>query len=350
MFGVESAAPEVRNLTESELEISWRTWARREEMNRSVLPQCLRLQLLTSRRVCAALRIHDAEICALSHVEPLLGKNASETLQIASSRAFSAPTVEEWAAVVQNETLAIQPIMGVVQPEIEPSLAAYVVLEGIATTISQDRRHGRLTDEVSKVYHDSLMNWYNSYGRTTAQKRPDTLSLMVLWHWVYMSLLVDFDQIERAIGRDGAEGATSATAYVSQWISTPNSTRCVLHAFLSLRQLRSLPYDHVAAIHVPRVLFSAAIAWYCYLRNNPAGNVARELFQELNTHFPEFGILGPTAGKQLSEIANMNWNRGSLLNLKVVTLCELGEALKRMKHWGIAGACSKIVACLIYHD
>lgn len=38
--------------------------------------------------------------------------------------------------------------------------------------------------------------------------------MLMLWHWVYMSLLVDFDQLEKAIGRDGPEAAKTAIDYV----------------------------------------------------------------------------------------------------------------------------------------
>jgi hypothetical protein len=286
----------------------------------------------------------------LTHLEPLLRHRTSDALPLSSSLVFSASTAAEWAYVVQSEAATSETAICGGYLQQSASFSAYVSLEGIGTSISKDRRDGRLDDTAFDSHHDSLVSWYNEYGELTAKEQPGQLSLTMLWHWVYMCLLADFDQLEIAIGRDGQEAAESAVEYISDWVSSPNSTRCALHAFLAQRQLQSLPFDSTPALHVPRILFSAAIAWYCYLQYGPAENVTTTLFDDLNAHFPELGILSPLVTTQLREITRLGWKKGGISDLKAVTLCQLGDSLQHIRHWGIARMFAKIVACLIYRD
>ncbi len=306
--------------------------------------------MLISFRVCAALAIHDAELCALTHVEPLLRHGTPEPPPLASSPLFSASTAVEWAYVIQSEAAVSETLFRCGQAQPCASLSAYVSLEGIGTLISKDRRNGRLDETAFNSYHEYLVSWYNRYNEPTAKDQHGLLSLTMLWHWVYMCLLVDFDQLERAIGRDGPEAAEAALCYISEWVSSPNSIRCALHAFLAQQQLQALPFGNVPAIHVPRILFSSAVSWYCYLQYRSAENVATSVIENLSVHFPEFGILSQPADKRLSEISRPSWKKGNMSDLKAVTLCQLGDSLQQIKHWGIAKEFAKIVACLIYHN
>ena len=161
-----------------------------------------------------------------------------------------------------------------------------------------------------------------------------------------MSLLVDFNQLECAIGRDGPEAARLANEYVSSWVLSPDSTRCVLHAFLLQKQLELVKFDQVLAIHVPRITFAAAIAWYCYLQHGPPDN-AGSLSGEMAVRFPELSELGPTTSGQLSDIPWLNGRRGATSMIKAATLCKLGILLQRMVHWGITERFAEILAQLI---
>jgi len=306
--------------------------------------------LLILFRVSAALGLHDAELCGLTHLEPLLRHGTPEPPPLASGPLFSAATAVEWANVIQSEAAMSETLFRSGQAQQCTSLSAYVWLEGIGTLISKDRRNGRLDETAVNSYHDYLVSSYTRYSEPTAKEQHGLLSLTMLWHWVYMCLLVDFDQLERAIGRDGPEAAEVAIGYVLEWVSSPNSTRCALHAFLAQQQLQGLPFGSVPAIHVPRILFSAAVSWYCYLQYGPAENVVMNVIENLGVHFPEFGILSQPADKQLSEITLLSWKRGNVSDLKAITLCQLGDSLQQIKHWGIAKEFAKIVACLIYHN
>jgi hypothetical protein len=102
-----------------------------------------------------------------------------------------------------------------VQREWLESFSEYVILDGYGTSIAEDRLHGRLDDAVISSYQEALKQWYNIHSQDDNEEQPDQLCLLVLWHWVYMSLLVDFDQLEQAIGRDGPEAAKTAIDYAS---------------------------------------------------------------------------------------------------------------------------------------
>ncbi|KFZ01298.1 hypothetical protein V500_00813 [Pseudogymnoascus sp. VKM F-4518 (FW-2643)] len=318
----------VGDLTDVELETSWILWARREEIS----------------RISPGLRIHDSEMSALLHHEPSLRQVASEVPSVSTTRLFSATTASKWASIMRDESTAREGgARSINHQEDNDSFSRYVILEGFGTLIAEDRRQGRLDDAALNAHHRNLLNWYGFFNG----EQPDNLCLMMLWHWTYMCLLVDFDQLERAIGRDGPEAVGDALDYVSKWVSSSNSTRCVLHALLSQRCLQSFRFDKVMAIHVPRVMFSAAVAWYCYFQYGLPHDVT-PLFREVDIHFPEFAVLGPTAHKHLSNIARFSWKHGDMSALKAATLCEIGDSLQRMSHWGIAGAFAKIVARLIY--
>lgn len=338
---------QVADLTGAELQTSWMLWARREEISRYDLKLRLSSQPFAYDwpRISSGLRIHDSERSALLHHEPSLRQAALEVPSISTTRLFSAATASKWASIMQEESAARErgPRSNNSQED-NDSFSKYVILEGFGTLIAEDRRQGRLDDAALDAHHQNLLNWCDSFNGD----QPDNLCLMMLWHWTYMCLLVDFDQLERAIGRDGPEAVRDALDYVSKWVSSSNSTRCVIHALLSLRLLQSFRFDKVLAIHVPRVMFSAAVAWYCYLQYGLPDSVVTPLLNEVDIHFPEFAVLGPTAHKHLADIARFSWKHGDTSALKAATLCEIGDSLQRMSHWGVAGSFANIVSRLIY--
>jgi hypothetical protein len=351
MFDALAAIPQIKNLADSELETAWRLWVRREEIRRFDLEYWyIALYADIYCRVCAGLRIHDGEMSALLRYKPLLRSVASKPPLLSSNRAFSASSAVEWASVLQTEASFgdMRYPRNDRQGEIE-SFSEYVILEGHGISIAEDRLHGRLDDTAINSYQEALIHWYSIHGQNDSEEQPGQICLLILWHWVYMSLLVDFDQLEQAIGRDGPEAAKRAIDYVSTWIPSPDSTRCVLHALLPQGQCQSLRFGKDHALHVPRTLFCAVVAWYCYLQYGPTDSAAL-LFENLPSHFPEVAILVPTSQRHLSEITCLSWRQGEMFAVKAMTLCEIGESLQRISHWGIASEFAKIVARLIYND
>lgn len=280
---------------------------------------------------------------ALLHCEPLLGKNAGDPPQLATTRMFLATTALEWASIVQGES----EIESAKDDGNGKSFQGYVTLERLGSSIAEDRRRGSLDQAAVTSYHESLISWHSRYAKLATIEEPDQMCIRMLWHWTYMSSLVDFDQLECAIGRDGPKAAKSANEYVSNWVSSPDSTRCILHAFLLQKQLESVKFDQVLAIHVPRITFAAAIAWYCYLQHGHPEN-AGNLSGEMMVRFPELWEIGSTTSDQLSDIPWLSWKHGETSMIKATTICKLGILLQRMVHWGITERFAELLTLLIH--
>lgn len=293
------------------------------------------------------MQIHDAELSALLHRDPFLKHLKSEQPWQAVPRSFAATTASKWASAPKEpaglDTIRVE---NAGQHHPRDLFNAYVKLEGLGVMISEDRLQDRLDQAAFNTHQQGLLSWHESYGESLGEDQPDQLCLVALWHWTYMNLLVDLDQLESAIGREGPEAARDAISYVTNWASTQNSSRCMLHAFLIQKRLQSFRFNDIPAIHVPRILFSAAVAWYCYIhygRGNDAANSSVKLF---DTSLPEFRAMGSNLS-HLSYIASLSWSQGATSSIKEATLCELGGLLQRMTEWGLAGKFANIVARLI---
>lgn len=264
------------------------------------------------------------------------------------ARPFLATTASNWASAAKQDD-AVQATVAerVDHPHLGDFFTAYVKLEDIGVNIIEDRRQGRLDEAALSSYQQILQRWHKSYAECAGEEQPDQSCLIILWHWTYMTLLVDFDKLESAIGRDGPEAAHDAITYVLSWASTPNSSRCMLHAFLIQKQLQLFRFDHVPAIHVPRIAFSTAIAWHCYINHGGDNNALESSIRLSNTGMPELKVLGPDSQSHLSYISSLRWSRGAMSSIKAATLCELGGLLRRMNEWGLAKKFAGIVACLI---
>ena len=258
-----------------------------------------------------------------------------------------APTALNWVYSLNQDAGLHTPISENAVPSHQSDLfTAYITLEGIGVKIAEDRRKGNLDRDAFNTYQKSLTSWHQSYSESVEEQDPDQLCLLPLWHWTYMNLLVDLDQLESAIGRDGPEAAQDSMSYVSDWISTPNSSRCMLHAFLIQKQVQSFRFDQVPALHVPRILFSTAVAWYCYIKYGPGNDALDSSVTVFDTSYPEFRAVTSSI-RQLSSITSLSWKPGDLSSIKAATLCELGGLLRRMNEWGLAGSFEKVVARLV---
>lgn len=266
-------------------------------------------------------------------------------------RSFEAPTASNWISSARQEaesdTITID---SVAWPHPRDLFTAYIKLQTIGVKIGEDRLQESLDQDAFNTHQDALLRWHEHYAESVAEADPDHLCMLALWHWIYMHLLVDLDQLESAIGRDGPDVAQEAISYVSNWVLTPNSSRCMLHAFLLQKQVQSLHFNQIPALHIPRILFSAAITWYCYLKYGPGNDALDPSITMFDTNLPEFKAAGIKACKQLSSITNLSWNQGALSCIKAATLCELGGVLHRINEWGSAGTFAKVVARLIDNE
>ena len=160
--------------------------------------------------------------------------------------------------------------------------SAYFALYTISATIGERQQTHRLNPgsiEFSKSL-DMLTNWYNIFQNEVCSSesnpdiRPDPLYLIGLWHTAFMNLLVNFDILERAIGRDsGADDSLDAAhSYAVKWANSTESVWCILHAQALLNSIGAMRLDAEPAIHIPHCLFLAGIASYSFTRfRQPSG-------------------------------------------------------------------------------
>ncbi|KAK5147361.1 hypothetical protein LTR04_000853, partial [Oleoguttula sp. CCFEE 6159] len=174
------------------------------------------------------LYIHDAELASMLHHETLLRHDPIALPVAADDVVFNAPTAAAWKERMllrQDTRLTIRNYLHVnmelhhySQPLpaelvcMPSSFTAYVVLHGISASVCEQQQSGRLdpgAPSFSKHY-DTLMCWYFTFraGKFSVSKDViipcDQFCLMIFWHTVFMHLLVDFNILERAIGRDGS--------------------------------------------------------------------------------------------------------------------------------------------------
>jgi hypothetical protein len=233
---------------------------------------------------------------------------------------------------------------------------------------------------------DSLICWYctfekNRNGRDTSEDfSSDVFCLMVLWHTVFINLLVDVNRLERAVGREGAENASAESdyAYAKKWASSTEAKRCIFHAYALQRTVGAMPLDVEPAIHVPHCMFVAAVTTYAcnafrrptwkqkYIPNSP-------IPVPVNTEFPEFILRGipvsrllrglpshpSSPASQPSDHGGLDQRTpelhtqahsgryvpfgGSLLRLITDLLCRSG-------HWGIARKYLETIETLVAAD
>ena len=361
MFSAESEPPDLEGLTEPQLVKSWSNWARKEELKRCV-PHISSFRELYNpsfadydSRTALAVYIQDAEIAALFHHEPFLRHRRRCIALACSTKAFFASTVDDWVRAIKNDistesnlnrsATSSLLIMGDVSGSGRPLsiFSAYTVLEGIGAAICEDRALGQFDYRSASTYELDLISWYETYG-SRMRRESDPQCLLVLWHWIFMSIFVDLDRLETAVGKKGAVGAVSCTDYITEWSASTASKRCLIHAFLLQKELENTPLRRVLAIHAPRCLFSAAIAWSAYLRsvlNTPLNSPPTE-----DSDFPELRLLGVNFSHYWCHVIGVR--KGNLSTVKGITLCRLADMLRETHHWEIAQKLSRVLAPLIH--
>ena len=346
-------------------------------------------------RIALLLYIHDAELAALFHHEPIFRHNTTSLPVISSAELFSAPSAAAWAARFREEEQNGM-LTGPVRPGSSnsrqspsrkryPMLLRYASLSGIGASIAECRCLTHLTFEMITKLESELVSWHWTFpeysetraenaARTTANESP--YSLLPLWHYSFMTLMTDLDVLELAIGKDGPDVSSSVRQYVSSWISSPDSKRCLLHALLLQDFMVNTSMGSVMAIHTPRVLFAAAVCWACYmLYHQPTtvnstslsatftvdgGGQADDVFESLE-HLPEIRAMDSSArwsssatpsgwtGKQASA-ALKSILTANTAEMKAATLCVLETLLRRLGTSGISRRFADIIQILIAGD
>ncbi|KGO59191.1 Transcription factor, fungi [Penicillium expansum] len=318
-------------LNSEDIERSWHRWIDSEQR----------------ARVQAALNIHDAELAALYHHEPIRNHRFRQFPRLASDELFSAPTASQWA-VLLRQSLQTQsenqpqaqlsrspdpfPITGH-----DPRFTAYGILEGISARLIDAKQSQEFTHLVCQDTSNLLIHWWQTY-HTTDQ---DPFCLPVLWHSIFISLYADMDLLEQAVGRDGRTPALEASAPAREWASSLNASRCLVHASLIARYLERMSISAEPAIHVPRALFSAALVYLCVAQYVPKHVVSVEAFAS-----PELKLLGDG----IAEVACFPGNAQSSERSVVTDLDQLYgmiDLLQRGGRWGISQAFANVLSTVL---
>ncbi|EXJ55056.1 uncharacterized protein A1O5_12795 [Cladophialophora psammophila CBS 110553] len=365
-------------ISAEELLKAWKQWALYEEM----------------KRAAVTLHIHDAEIVALFHHEPIFRHPARRLPIIASADLFQAPTATIWAMKYRTHRKSRQSQVTLQPNEVSldsheraksqncvfegninnPSmLNSWAALSGIGATICESRGLNILSSQRITELEADLARWYSSNtnccsaGQCRKGKQPELpFCLKPLWHHTFMTLAVDLDLLELASGRQGSKISATTQAQVGAWISSADSKRCLLHALCLQTWVASTTMDSAVANHTARILFSAALCWYCYLLYLPWSTASApsnasmpldETFEYL-MELPEFRLLreerspsGPLPnilGQAVSDLKRIL--RANTAEMKASTLCVLESTLRRLGINGISRQFADIIQAFVTEE
>lgn len=213
---------------------------------------------------------------------------------------------------------------------------SYTELEGINARLMEQKFMSTASNqELVEQFEPQLIHFLDGHFRSKPEGSFDPFCLEVLWHSVFISLLVDISRLELAIGREGYEESLLHRDYVHSWSSSQEARRCALHGALILRKLQNMPLGVEPAIHVPRALYRAATVWYAYT----------EFGGDQDTSFPE---ISPSPDINFPELSFLKLNSEALLfeangyrttkpkTSESSTLCGLVDLLHRIGHWGLS--------------
>lgn len=332
------------NLPPAELDKQWKEWAKNEELI----------------RIALAVHIHDAELASIFHHEPFLRHNSRQLPVAASNQMFMASKPEEWRQSYLNdpsnfETDYSTPAsvdahidFDILSTPRNSYFTAYTVLEGIGVNIVENRIDARLSPSTMEELSDLLNTFYTRFLQGTASWEPDRMDMTILWHLAYMTICADFDLLERAIGRDGSQLSSEDRLAVTDWANSNDAKRCVIHGSIVQKKLEDLPLGSEPAIHVPRAMFRAGIAWFCYTRFGVRDNGNRAVAAE-SLDFPEFRLLGVNPALLLFQ-AN-GYKHGLPTSAEInAALCGLTDLLRRIGHWEIARRFAAILGALLHNE
>ncbi|KAK0119518.1 hypothetical protein ONS95_010960 [Cadophora gregata] len=350
--------PDVSGKPQEELDVAWNSWARDEEISRTAL----------------GLYIHDAQFASTFNNAPILQHNALRLFVASTDELFGAVTPTRWAHLIrlspdpsklsthlhvnQAEHVDTAPLSKELSCR-ESRFSCYVILHSIGASVQASRVAGTLTPKQMQNFEEALICWYHAYEQTRTTQDPDPLCLMVLYHEIFMTLLVDFSQLESAIGGP-AKGADAIT-YARNWSTSIEAKRCIIHASLIHRQCEGIPFHSEPALHVPRSMFLAARAWYCYIQFDPSvtpvdGSSStpqtasqqqqQQMTYEESFNIPEVKMFNIDPMQYLPAVNGFGTGKPQLT--EAATLCRLADLLEQIGRWGISRRFARILRVLIF--
>ncbi|PIG85278.1 hypothetical protein AARAC_004377 [Aspergillus arachidicola] len=279
----------------------WKVWAHAEEQV----------------RVATGLYIHDTELSTLFITRPMLRHTASNIPITVNDRLWQAKSSTDWKTLNEWESIPSQnTTAGLSQ------FTQLAQLEGIIASIA-DRRslNFGLREDVSGQFVSWLMQFFDNYLQPEGSNIVSPFSLEILWHSAFLALFVDLDRLELATGRDGYVRSLPHREYIKEWASSQDGRRCVLHGVLILQKIQSMTLGVEPAMHVPRVLYQAAMVWYAYLKFGVDNHDSPK-------DFPEFACLNVNCQALLFESNGFKISRPKIKESS--TLSGLVDLLRRI--------------------
>ncbi|KAE9372561.1 hypothetical protein N431DRAFT_558369 [Stipitochalara longipes BDJ] len=355
MFQQINTYPKLENKSNTDLDNAWKLWARSEEMLRTAL----------------GLYILDTQIASICHHDPLLRHDTLTLHMAAHEDVFNAPNASRWMARILSkssttETQLSTPINA------KSQFSFYVTLQNINARIceSQSRELLIADSQHLKRLSNDLLSWHRQFQ----DERPvtvdsDSFDLIVLWHTAFMNLLVDFNKLERGLGRDGLHipSLESDIAYAVTWSKSAAADRCILHAFAIQNALSNMRLKTEPAIHVPHCAFLTGITAYSCLRFRRPAMLARHAPHQdpsssrLPSDFPEFNLHGELEQNSLfdgkpvlfenerGELFMRSFTRERpILMVGADVFRQTCVALEKMGNWEVARSYAKTLKILIY--
>ncbi|CAI7628072.1 unnamed protein product [Penicillium discolor] len=315
---------------------AWKKWIQAEEQN----------------RLLAGIHIHDVEISELFLTDTYLRHSPEKLPLLSDDDLWAATTVEDWSGKIMSrlpdssmhETHLRPPDTTVDQAPLQLSplssngLNAYLVLEGLGTCAAEANNTNSPTQR--QYCEDNLMNFYESHIGLNKEHSPDPYCLPVLWHSIFFSLYSNANRLELVIGKEGFTESRNHVAYARSWASSPDGQRCALHAALVLRELEHQNIGIEPPIHIPRIVFRAALIWFCYTRFGSDTATPQQ-----NLEFPELQKIGLNHQRLLFEANGFKTSRPTTADSS--TFCGLVNILPRAGHWGISQLFASILDLLL---
>ncbi|KAJ5627613.1 hypothetical protein N7490_009841 [Penicillium lividum] len=319
----------------------WKRWIQAEEQN----------------RLLAGIHVHDVEISELFLTDPYLRHSPGKLPLLCDDDLWDMTTVEDWRQRIMIHTSGSNPDIhetSLYRPELTANGATvtvpgilrsgfhtYLELEELAASATE----GKNTDDPAqqKTLENALVNFHTSYIRPSREHATDPYCLLVLWHSIFFSLYANISRLELVIGKEGLTEAENHVGYVRSWASSPDGQCCALHAALILRELERENIGTEPPMHVPRILFRAALIWFCYTR---FGTDTADLRQSLQ--FSALQRIGVNCQRLLFEANGFKVLRPTTSESS--TFSGLLDLLSRVGHWGISQLMGSILNLLLPKD
>jgi hypothetical protein len=295
---------------------------------------------------------------------------------MSSVESYAATDAQEWLRAMQKGDTTrrsfqqLESAIGRCEILTHPGLSTYslyIVLVEIAASAADQASSAQFTPEASERFTNQLICWYCSYKQIAPADQEEPYCLLIYWHAIFIYISVNLNKLECAVGRDtAAMGLTSESKdseldesieYTRRWAVSKAAKRAIVHCSLLQKQLGARRLDQEPAIHVPRIVFHAALALYCYAQYGReslqstvtvARSVEEDTLNDINLDFPEVKLLGLSPAQIILE--TNGFRRQPPAPLKAATLCSLYDLLQRFGHWEIARVFARILGLLIHGE